>query len=583
MDATITERTEEGKGTLSGEEFATGPWLSLVHFPENTRVQLSKRGRSYIFRSPTNNVVIDLIGRATWNRYRSNTETPIPLSSIKSILNEDEKELFLISFSVTALGSQKLQLPIRLPIKVTGNAGLMRVLALMCLARHVFTTGNFQTDSEEKADAFIESFKRVFGVELPKGMNKRGNYVRIPKQLVQAFLTFFTGESEDVSVPAILETLLTFPKEDKLAFLNTWFSFYRVYRNPKSPDQLFMFRCRNKTTDLIAQLMEKCDLEFDPGTIQEAEAIVSVYVIKNTPKNLALLNLPFLEEKGPGTYKTSLDLLRRIEDLKEQITTKDETITVLEQHAEKLREELGKEQQAKYFANYSRYYFESKTKLLEDQFEELRRVSEQIKTENRELKSLLADLALPDLSSLTEKTLNMVKEEILSSPQVFDLASYNMFVEYMERRSQANEPSQGTTKPVILVMGEESEDESDQALLKSNLTNPALAQKLIRVLTLLMAHRQNWVVLALTDGTPRTVPEIREIVSNSDIQLGELNRFLSELEDVGIIERFLKGGETAYRMKEQLFREKRSDIEFLLKKKKLPSDVRSLWKELFQV
>lgn len=42
-----------------------GSWLSLEHFPDDTRVQLTKRGRRFIFQSSNkNNSFIELIGRA---------------------------------------------------------------------------------------------------------------------------------------------------------------------------------------------------------------------------------------------------------------------------------------------------------------------------------------------------------------------------------------------------------------------------------------------------------------------------------------------------------------------------------------
>ena len=56
-----------------------GSWLSLIHFPDETRVLLTKRGRNFIFQSKIDKSQIDLVGRAKWNQFRSNTEVPIPL------------------------------------------------------------------------------------------------------------------------------------------------------------------------------------------------------------------------------------------------------------------------------------------------------------------------------------------------------------------------------------------------------------------------------------------------------------------------------------------------------------------------
>ena len=127
----------------------------------------------------------------------------------------------------------------------------------MCLTRNVFSSGNFQTDNEAKATALIESFDEVFSIQLPRGANKRGAYIRIPVQVVQALTIFFTGSSK-ATVLEIVESLEGFPQEDILTFINTWFAFYRIYRNPKHPEQLFIFR-KSDITEKIAQLQSWLD------------------------------------------------------------------------------------------------------------------------------------------------------------------------------------------------------------------------------------------------------------------------------------------------------------------------------------
>ena len=321
-----------------------GSWLSLIHFPDETRVQLTKRGRNFVFQSKIDKNQIDLVGRAKWNQFRSNTEVPIPLGIIKTLLENDEKDLFLASFSVTGIGSQKLIIPIKLPIKVPGSP-IIKILALFCLTRNVFNTGNFQTDNEAKVTAFIEIFHSAFGFELPVGVNKRGNYIRIPLQFIQALTKFFTG-TETSSIRQIIESLNRFSNEDIISFLTSWFTYYRIYRNIKRTDQLFIFRRRNETTDEIANLLQKCEVELYPGTIQENGNIISAYVVKNTEKNISILDLSFingeLEEK-----QDQLLLIKRIESLKDQIKLKDEKIDVLNKELEKLNEELAKEQTSK--------------------------------------------------------------------------------------------------------------------------------------------------------------------------------------------------------------------------------------------
>ena len=109
-----------------------GSWLSLIHFPDDTRVQLTKKGRRFIFQntSALNHSDAELVGRAKWNQYRSNTEVPIPLGTIKTLLGNNDRELFLSSVSVTAIGSHKLLIPIKLPIKIPSSP-VIKILALL--------------------------------------------------------------------------------------------------------------------------------------------------------------------------------------------------------------------------------------------------------------------------------------------------------------------------------------------------------------------------------------------------------------------------------------------------------------------
>lgn len=587
-----------------------GSWLSLIHFPDETRVLLTKRGRNFIFQSKIDKSQIDLVGRAKWNQFRSNTEVPIPLGIIKTLLNNDEKDLFLASFSVIGIGTQKLIIPVKLPVKVPGSP-IIKILALFCLTRNVFNTGNFQTDNEAKASAFIELFHFAFGFELPSGVNKRGNYIRIPLQLIQAITKFFTGE-ETSSIVNLVTSLNRFSKEDIISFLTTWFTFYRIYRNIKRTDQLFIFRRKNETTDEIANLLQSCDVELYPGTIQENGNIISAYVVKNTEKNHSILDLSFIN----GEFEEKQDqllLIKRIETLMDQVKVKDEKIAVLNQELEKLNQELIKEQASKLAASYSRFYFETRTQKLEEKFLELKQLREDLETENAELRRVIMKSGVGsfiddktqkprltysdfNLIELTETTLNTVKEQIIKSDK-YNLSSFNAFVKYIKQYTSI---SKDNSSP-LLIQGEEEDElvindqEVDQNEItfddinssnfaQSNLTNPNLTQKLIKALTVLMSRKENWIILSLAFDENKLLTEF-EIRDLLDLELSESRPLIANLIKTGQLEfgNKMKNGETGYYLRPNLIKELRNELNLLLRKKSMPIDVKSEWKEIFQI
>jgi hypothetical protein len=587
-----------------------GSWLSLIHFPDETRVQLTKRGRNFIFQSKIDKSQIDLVGRARWNQFRSNTEVPIPLGIIKTLLDNDEKDLFLASFSVIGIGSQKLIIPIKLPIKVPGSP-IIKMLALLCLTRNVFNTGNFQTDNEAKATSFIEIFHLAFGVELPSGVNKRGNYIRIPLQIIQAITKFFTGE-ETASIHKLIESLNRFSTDDILSFLNTWFIFYRIYRNIKRTDQLFIFRRKNETTDEIANLLQKCDVELYPGTIQENGNIISAYVVKNTEQNQSILDLTFINGDLEGKPDHLL-LLKRIMNLTDEIKLKDEKIGVLNQELTKLNQELAKEQETKLAASYSRFYFEARTKKLEEKFLELKMLREDLEKENNDLRRILSKsgsnsfldeknrkqrLSYTDINllELSDITLNDVKEKIIQSTN-YNLSSFNAFIKYIKQYTTM--PRDKSTH--LMIQGEEEdelvsiEDEltayqtnfddiNSSNFAQSNLTNPTLTQKLIKALTILMAKKENWVMLALAFDENKVLTEF-EMRDLLNLELSESRPLIANLLKSGQLEtgNKTKNGETGYYLKPNLVKELRNELNLLLRKKTIPNEIKSEWKEIFQI
>ncbi|MFX0173911.1 MAG: hypothetical protein ACFE9L_18660, partial [Candidatus Hodarchaeota archaeon] len=172
-------------------------WLTLAHFPDDTRVNLTPRGRRFIFQKGLIMKSLEpLVSRAQWSRYRSNPEMSIPLSTLR-LLMPSKPELFMTSFTVTTIGNKKSQLPIKLPIKARNNS-LAKLLALFTLSRNVFTTGTYQTDNREKIESLLETFDEIFDVNLsPEGeipQNQRGYYIKIPVHICLALVKLFTGD-----------------------------------------------------------------------------------------------------------------------------------------------------------------------------------------------------------------------------------------------------------------------------------------------------------------------------------------------------------------------------------------------------
>jgi len=181
-------------------------WLSLKNFPDETRVNLSLAGRRFVFQhSRMQKALGPVVSRTQWSRYRSNPEMTVPLSTIRMLV-ENERELFMTSFTVTSIGNKKSQLPIKLPVKTQSNS-LAKLLGLLTLSKNVFQTGTYQTDQRAKIENFIETFDSVFDVNLcPDGeiaQNQRGFYVKIPVQLCSAIVKTFTGEFQN-SFPQII-------------------------------------------------------------------------------------------------------------------------------------------------------------------------------------------------------------------------------------------------------------------------------------------------------------------------------------------------------------------------------------------
>ena len=297
----------------------------------------------------------------------------------------------------------------------------------------------------------------------------------------------------------------------------------------------------------------------------------------------------------------------------DQVKQKDEKINVLNQELEKLNQELAKEQTSKLAASYSRFYFETRTKKLEEKFLELKQLRQDLETENTELRRILAKsgagsvieggrtqprLTYSDfnLIELTESTLDTVKEQIIKSNN-YNLSSFNAFVKYIKQYTSI---SKDNVSP-LLIQGEEEDEllSSDQEIeinettfndinssnfAQSNLTNPTLSQKLIKALTILMSRKENWIMLALAfdENKLLTEFEIRDLLG---LELSESRPLIANLLKSDQLEfgNRMKNGETGYYLRPNLIKDLRTELGLLLRKKTIPNDLKSEWKEIFQI
>ncbi|MHA2223660.1 MAG: hypothetical protein ACXAC8_00400 [Candidatus Hodarchaeales archaeon] len=269
-------------------------WLILSDFPDETRVNLTPRGRRFIFQKQVVLKSLEpVVSRAQWSRYRSNPKMSIPLSTIRLLIS-NKHELFMTSFTVTTIGNKKIQLPIKLPIR-TSNNSLAKLLALLSLSKNVFLTGTYQTDQKEKIESLIETFDAIFDVNLCPGgeitQNQRGYYVKIPVPICTALVKAFTGEYQ-ASVPQIIRSVAKCKDEqDIVDFVTTWLQFSRIYRFDREKENLFMFRYNDETRELI-ELIEKIGVDYEIGSIDSGNSTlpIPVYQIPNKEDNEAILS-----------------------------------------------------------------------------------------------------------------------------------------------------------------------------------------------------------------------------------------------------------------------------------------------------
>ncbi|MHA2231668.1 MAG: hypothetical protein ACXAB4_04170 [Candidatus Hodarchaeales archaeon] len=516
----LLEEVRETRGIKSmrqsRDESLISEWLSLIHFPDDTRVNLTKRGRLFVFQTPKAPSFSALISPATWSRYRSNTDMTIPMSMIRMAL--EDKDLFVSSFTVTSVGSQKAQLQIRLPIKVQ-EPGLIRLVALMCLTRGLISSGTYQSDREDKTAALVEAFEDAFGVRLSTGENKRGFYIKVTKPIVTAVCRAITGTDEP-SVPEIIRAIGDFQEESILTYLSTWFSYSRIYRSPDDKC-LFMFRAGEETQE-ITQLLDKIGVKYEDGSITDADTFVPVYIVIKTEENETLLSaLPFIDSE-----KSKRALLQEVAKLRVRLKSRDEKVRILEEIINDLQKKLQELQEKKDSAMWSRYYYEKQTTDLRGKLGALKRVRDELEGEVQILKNALAD-EKPAISG------EAVQIPVRSISQADEIVWLKKRLAELETRM---EEGAHTPKEVVFRQQEVRISGTDPSEFSSQGFVVPLGKKGEDLLQALLGVEENWILLLLAAEENMTLEELAFTLDSRNP--AELRRTLRRLEeDLKIIDR----------------------------------------------
>ncbi|MFW9994350.1 MAG: hypothetical protein ACFFD4_20065 [Candidatus Odinarchaeota archaeon] len=507
-------------------------WLYLTHFPDETRVNLTKRGRLFVFQ--TTNVPLlcsEVVSRVTWSRYRSNTEMSIPLSIIKMLLKK-ESDLFVTSFTVTSIGSQKVQFTIKLPVKI--DKSLCRLIAIMCKTTGIFQSGNFQSDRIDKTEAFIETFEEVFGVNLgPAGRNQRGFYIKITEQLASAIYCTFTGEERPESADVTTKIISAISKLEEdmiLEFLNTWFTFSRIYRfEDENHRAMFMFRDKEETRELV-KLLDIVGVEWETGSLTEGEKFIPTYIVKNTLENKAILNLPFI-----NTEQTKRALLEEISTLKIKVSMKDEKIKVLEKLIEQLEGKLERAKEKKKQVTYSRYYYEKQAEEYKTKYEELSRLKRELEEENYGIKRLLVEGKTSD-----EKTIKAFESFGYKSGDkpfadvIEELKSFKGFNATQKREYIIREEIQvDAAREEVYTTSSPSSGSTTPDSHPSSLSSPSMTKSLLKVMLTLLGMPENWVLFCLSESQPKTLDELKNFLDIDN--KFELRKTITKYEGLDII------------------------------------------------
>ncbi|MFX0122922.1 MAG: hypothetical protein ACFFAE_04735 [Candidatus Hodarchaeota archaeon] len=503
-------------------------WLTLADFPEDTRVNLTPRGRRFIFQK---DIVLKslepVVSRAQWSRYRSNPEMSIPLSTIR-LLVENERELFMTSFTVTTIGTKKNLLPIKLPIRTQGNS-LTKLLALLAKSKSVFLTGTYQTKDKKQVESLIETFDSIFDVHLcPEGeitQNQRGFYVKIPVQICSAIVKAFTGDFQASNQDIIRSILKCQDEKDIVDFVITWLEFSRNYSDQ---EYYYKFRVNDETRELI-KLIEKIGVKYNDGMIRgkikdssNIQSNIPVYLIPNNEDNRVILSAHSSRgERLQAKIQNQEAWIKELKVIKEDLENKLERVTASSNES----------------LTWSSAVDERDKENLTEKLEEFDRILQKTRRETAELKRILNE---SDMIPSDEP----ITIDDMTAPNVIDgLDRLRKEVDRLkEQLSEISRPSV-PSKELSYKVTQEITMKSEPSLLLSIDSDPRALLKTF------LAHPDNWILFILSTKQALSHEQIRNILGIPLEKRMDLHKRLNDFVDRKILKvEISPDGEELYRI-----------------------------------
>lgn len=510
------------------EDHEIEEWLTLADFPEDTRVNLTPRGRRFIFQK---NIVLKglepVVSRAQWSRYRSNPDMSIPLSTIR-LLIENKRELFMTSFTVTTIGTKKNLLPIKLPIKTQSNS-LTKLLALLALSKNVFLTGTYQTKDKEQVERLMETFDSIFDVHLcPEGeitQNQRGFYVKIPVQICSAIVKAFTGDLQASNQDIIRSIIKCQDEKDIVDFVITWLEFSRNYSDQ---EYIYKFRVNDETRELI-KLIEKIGVKYNDGMIRgkikdssNIQSNIPVYLIPNNEDNRVILSAYSSRgERLQAKIQNQEAWIEELKVIKEDLENKLERVTASSNES----------------LTWSRAVDERDKENLTEKLEEFDRILQKTRRETVELKRILNESHM--ITSDEPITI-----DDMTAPNVIDgLDRLRKEVDRLkEQFSEISRPA-GPRKELSYKVTQEITMKSEP---KSFLSIDSDPQSLIKAF---LAHPDNWILFILSTKQALSHEQMRNILGIPVEKRMDLYKRLNDFVDRKILKvEISPDGEELYRI-----------------------------------
>ena len=318
----------------------------------------------------------------------------------------------------------------------------------------------------------------------------------------------------------------------------------------------------------IIELLNQVNIDCEHGSISRKGEIIPVYIIRNTETNKALLNLPTIEEEGSSKG----ELLSKISHMQVRLRSQDERINYLEGVTKDLEEELSEAKKEQKKASYSRYYYGKQVEELREKLSELRRVrtllveeNERLRIENQQLRQLLEEHPIEEI---TEQTTSVIPVREPSDQSELALLQ----AEVQELRQLISEQSRHQTEQAELIVTKELRLPASMLTEGSN-----EMRRLLEILGVLLSSLDNWLLLILESGQPKSLDTIQTALDWPTQKRREILRKLQHFEDLGIVKReVLANGEEVYGIDHTGVRLSRRDMEGNFSRQDVPYDVRTL-------